>query len=129
MSHPPDFLRALSAGEIDEDYLASLAPLVFAAHYHHADPVAAQIIIACGKDISRWITGLLKRFELSEKSIPAILTGGLLLARVEPVIGALYYAYEMIGMSITSELKEQVERNSPDPDFFNTASHKITTNI
>jgi hypothetical protein len=51
------------------------------------------------------------------------------LARIEPVIGALYYAYEMIGMSITSELKEQVERNSPDPDFFNTASHQKTINI
>jgi N-acetylglucosamine kinase-like BadF-type ATPase len=154
MSHPSDFLRALSAGEIDEDYLASLAPLVFAAHYHHADPVAAQIIIACGKDISRWITGLLKRFELSGKSIPAILTGGLFksegnllmdvinmethfkepklelkFARVEPVIGALYYAYEMIGIPISSELQKQVERNSPDPDFFNTASHQITINV
>ena len=154
MSHPSDFLHALSASEIDEDYLASLAPLVFAAHYHHADPVAAQIIIACGKDISRWITGLLKRFELSGKSIPAILTGGLFksegnllmdvinmethikepklelrLARVEPVIGALYLAYEMMGIPITSELKEQVERNSPDADFFNTASHQITTSI
>ncbi|MGB7116611.1 MAG: hypothetical protein WBD56_10735, partial [Anaerolineales bacterium] len=86
--------------------------------------------------------------------IPAILTGGLFksegnllmdvinmethikepklelrLARVEPVIGALYLAYEMMGIPITSELKEQVERNSPDADFFNTASHQITTSI
>jgi N-acetylglucosamine kinase-like BadF-type ATPase len=148
LSHPPDILRALSAGEIDDDDLASLAPLVFTAHYHYTDPVAAQIIIACGKDISRWITGLLKRFELSGKSIPAILTGGLFksegnllldvinmethikepklelrLARVEPIIGALYYAYEMVGIPITSELKEQVNRNNPGPDFFNTASY------
>ena len=145
-SDPLELLRAHSEGRVDTAYLARLAPLVFQAHYRFGDQVAAEIIMELGEDMARWATGLLARFNLLHADVPVILTGGLFkgegtllldtvtmrihalapkaqirLAQREPVIGAVLYAYEMLGYSVGPLLMEALERTLPDADFFRTA--------
>lgn len=146
LTHPLDLLRALSEGKIDDTYKASLVPLLFEAHHEHGDPVAAQILIEAGEDMSRWVTGLLGRFNLLDEPVPVILAGGMFkgkgqllldtvtqcvherapktelkMARREPVLGALFYAYELLGIPITPELVGNLETTTPGPELFRTA--------
>lgn len=117
-----ELLRKLSQGDLDDADFAALAPLLFEAHYEAGDQVAAEIIIDLGKEMARWVTGLLTRFDLLAEAVPVILTGGLfrgkgplledtvrMIAHVrapradlrradrEPVMGAVMYAYEALG--------------------------------
>jgi N-acetylglucosamine kinase-like BadF-type ATPase len=144
-SHPLELLRDLSAGIIDDTYLASLAPLVFQAHFRFGDPVATRIIMELGKDVARWATGLLERFGLLNDEIAVVLSGGLFKgegtllldvvtmevhaqapkailrpAKREPVIGALLYALEMSERPVNSELIETIELTAPGPEFYRT---------
>lgn len=144
-SSPPDLLRQVSKGQIDDHALAALVPLLFQAHYRYGDAVAARIIIELGQDMARWATGLLARFDLLDQEMPVFLTGGLFKgegpllldtvamavhtyapkatlhpARREPVIGALLYAYELAGRPVTLELIQSIESTAPGPDFYRT---------
>lgn len=141
-----ELLRAHSEGRIDDPYLARLAPLLFQAHYRYGDQVAAGIIMELGEDMARWATGLLARFNLLDAEVPIVLTGGLFKgegtllrevvsmwiharapkaviqpARRESVIGAVLYAYEMLGSAVRPSLVEALERTLPSADFFRTA--------
>ena len=144
-SSPMDLLRAVSAGEVDDDFLAPLAPLVFQAHFRHGDAVAAEIVIGLGKEVARWATGLLARFDLLNQEIPVFLAGGLFKgegsllmdavtmavharapkavvrrADREPVLGALLYAYELGERPVTLELINTLDHTGPGPEFYKT---------
>ncbi len=145
-SDPRELLRMLSRGEIDDAFLASLTPLLFEAHYQHADPVASDIIAELGGEVAEWVIGLLSRFDLLQADIPVVFSGGLFKgsgdllresaaaavhrraprarlqsARREPVIGALVYAYERMGITVEPALIEKIESSGPDASFFSTA--------
>ena len=134
---PIELLRELSAGRLDDKFFASLAPLLFQAHQEHQDPVAAAIIVEMGEDISLWVTGLLNRFCLVDAPVPVFLTGGLMNASdsllydtvlqkvktsapqaevhkalIQPVVGALLYAYELGGVVIGANTIPEIERSS-----------------
>ena len=142
---PLVLLRELSLGKLDDAFMVTLAPLLFQAHFRHGDAVAARIIIRLGKEMARWATGLLARFDLLSQEVPVFLTGGLfkgegsllidtitmaihtrapraVLRRVrrEPVIGALLYACEAAGQPVTAELLQAIERTAPGPEFYRT---------
>lgn len=139
-------LRELSEGKLDDGFMATLAPLAFQAQHRFADPVATEIITRAGKEASRWVTGLLSRYELLEADMPVVLSGGLLrgegsllldtfsaavhaqapgaiiqLASRQPVIGALLYAYQACGIAVTPELIAAIEATAPGEDFYRTA--------
>jgi hypothetical protein len=88
---------------------------------------------------------LLARYHLLNEEIPVFLTGGLFkgvgtllmdtvrmmvharapkttisIAGREPAIGALVYAYEMIGYTMTPRVIGMLEQTSPGADFFAT---------
>jgi N-acetylglucosamine kinase-like BadF-type ATPase len=135
MRQPEDLLRALSEGRLDDTFLASLAPLLFQAHEAHADPVAGRIISALGEDMSRWAVGLLERYHLLHEAMPVILSGGLFKApgslltevitmnihlhaprarvmpsRREPVVGALAYTREQLGLAVDAAFLDAAQR-------------------
>jgi N-acetylglucosamine kinase-like BadF-type ATPase len=134
MHQPEELLRALSQRLFDDTFLASLAPLLFEAHLTHADPVAGRLISSLGEDMSRWAVGLLERYHLLHDAMPVILSGGLFkaqdsllretvtmhihlhapraqvqLARREPVVGALAYACEQLGLDIDPGFLDNIQ--------------------
>lgn len=146
-AHPLDLLRRVSENRLGDSELAGLAPLLFRAHTEFADPVAAQIIVELGGDISRWAIGLMRRYHLLQVEFPVFLTGGLFkgagsllqevvameihrqapracvsLAQREPVFGALFYACESLGMRPTPEWLENLDRRAPGEALFDTAN-------
>jgi N-acetylglucosamine kinase-like BadF-type ATPase len=133
---PLELLRELSAGQYGDNFFASLAPLLFRADMEGRDPVAAAIIAEMANDISLWATGLLKRFRLVGEPVSVILSGGIMKtgdpllfdtiirnvnacapraevrkARIEPVVGALLYAYELGGVKLGADLVSEIERS------------------
>ncbi len=145
MRQPDELLRALSQGLFDDTFLASLAPLLFEAHLIHADPVAGRIISSLGEDMSRWAVGLLERYHLLHEAMPVILSGGLFktqasllweavtmhihlraprahvqLARREPVVGALAYARELLGLEFDSGFLDTAQRGLSAAEFEKT---------
>ncbi len=145
-ARPEALLHRLSASQLDEAFYASLAPLVFQAHLQAGDAVAARIIQQVAAEMSRWATGLLRRYGLLLEALPVILSGGLFksqdallfeaicmhihaaapraeirLASHEPVLGALLYAYEALRAPLTPALLENLYASLPGPAFFRTA--------
>jgi N-acetylglucosamine kinase-like BadF-type ATPase len=143
---PPDgLLRAVASGVVDEPFVARLAPLLFRTHARTADPVAGAIIANLGRDMARWVTGLIARFELQGEDLDIFLTGGLfratgdllreslaaavhlaephrslIPAEHEPVVGALFEAYERAGMVVTQDMVQMLRATAPPPDLFET---------
>jgi len=144
-STPLELLRDLSSGKLDEAFFSSLAPLLFKAYYEMGDSLAAQMIQEIGEEMSLWATGLLTRFDLLQREIPIILSGGLFksqgellidtlrmhihaqaprariaLSQYEPVTGALLYAYEVAGIDISSEILAMINKTMPESAVFRT---------
>jgi N-acetylglucosamine kinase-like BadF-type ATPase len=145
-THPLELLRLLSENKLSDDFFASLAPLVFRAYASSGDEVSAQIIRAAGEDISAWAVGLLRRHALLDDPVPVVLCGGLFkaqtpllfkvveaeihaaaphavvrIASVEPVVGALYYAYDALSKPFNENLVDAIKASLPSSDFFKTS--------
>ncbi|MEA2609044.1 MAG: hypothetical protein QOJ75_1287 [Chloroflexota bacterium] len=143
---PEELLRAISRGAVDEQFTAGLAPLLFQTYAATSDAVAAGIIADLGREIARWVTGLSDRFGLMASDLDVFLAGGLfrapgdllreslaaavratvprarlLPAEHEPVVGALYEAFEHAGGALTTGVVHRIAASAPPPAFFETA--------
>jgi N-acetylglucosamine kinase-like BadF-type ATPase len=142
---PDGLLRAVASGVADEPFMARLAPLLFRTHARTGDPVAGTIIANLGREMARWVTGLIARFDLEGEDLDIFLTGGLfrgtgdllreslaaavhlagprrslIPAEHEPVVGALFEAYERAGMVVTQDMVQMLRATAPPPEFFET---------
>ncbi len=142
---PEELLRAVSRGAVDDRFTARLAPLLFRTHAQTADAVAGGIIVDLGREIARWVTGLIQRFGLVGDNVDVFLAGGLfrgsgdllreslaaavhaIVPRVrllpterEPVVGALFEAFEHAGAALTPAVVERLTATAPPPQFFDT---------
>ncbi len=136
----PAWQPAAIAGD---EFKASLAPLLFQAQQRYADPVAADILLAIGQSLSRVALSLLERHSLLHDPFPVILAGGLfkgegtllpeavslnlharapqarlVLARHEPVLGALLFAFDPFGERVTAEQIGRMQATLPARGFF-----------
>jgi N-acetylglucosamine kinase-like BadF-type ATPase len=147
LSSPVELARlaanGLASGEAGDEFKASLAPLLFQAHQHYADPVAADILLAIGQSLSSAALSLLERHSLLRDPFPVVLAGGLfkgegnlllesvrlnlharapharlVLARQEPVLGALLFAFDPLGERVTPEQIGRLQATLPAPGFF-----------
>ncbi len=132
--HPLDLLYALSQGRFGDGELAALTPLVFQAYETFADPVAARLIMDIAADIAAWVLAVGRRFDLLHGDMPIFICGGLvqreclllresLLAEVHrhapevrltfstrpAVLGALIYAYELLGRRVNEAWRDRLE--------------------
>jgi N-acetylglucosamine kinase-like BadF-type ATPase len=142
---PDGLLRAVANGLVDESFMARLAPLLFEVHARSDDPVAGSIIAGLGREMARWVTGLIARFDLGREDVEVFLTGGLfrgsgdllrdslaaavhlsasraylIPAQREPVVGALFEAYDQAGVVISADVVQRLTATSPPPSFFKT---------
>ncbi len=138
-------LRAVAGGTVDEVFTARLAPLLFEVHARTGDPVAGAILGDLGREMARWVTGLIARFDLAGDDLEVFLAGGLfrgsgdllreslvaavhstaprvslIRAQREPVVGALFEACERAGVVVTTDIVERLMATAPPPAFFST---------
>ena len=143
LSSPAELARLAAGGFAGDEFKASLAPLLFQAQQRYADPVAADILLAIGQSLSRVALSLLERHSLLRDPFPVVLAGGLfkgegtllleavslnlharvpharlVLARQEPVLGALLFAFDPLGERVTHEQIGRMQATLPVRGFF-----------
>jgi N-acetylglucosamine kinase-like BadF-type ATPase len=136
--HQPD-LEALCMADSERrlEHINQLTPYVFEEAYYRHDPVAAEIIHTFALSCAEAVTCGLARFDMLGLEVEVVVSGsvfkglGTLLietfasgihrraprakvvsARYEPVVGAALLALETCGISVTGEVKANVERTA-----------------
>jgi N-acetylglucosamine kinase-like BadF-type ATPase len=137
-------LRGMTAGRTGSKEILPLCPAVFEAA-QAGDQVAADILVHQGLALAEYVTAAVSRFGMRALAFDVVLCGsvfkgvGPLLvdtitqaihrvaprarvtrARLEPVVGALLFAYDELGILARDALMRNLEQSVPGDEFFST---------
>lgn len=129
-------MRDLVEERLSTDRLLEIAPLVF-AEAARGDQAAGQILTAFGEGCAELLINGLQRLEMSTLEVEVVLSGGIfksqnpiiqeiiaaqlkrhtpkahiVLARYEPVVGAVLLALEEADIMVTAEIKANIDQSA-----------------
>lgn len=131
-----ELLRADVEGRLSAEGIRELTPLLFEEGYQ-GDRLANQIIGSFGQGCAELVTAALKRFEMTSLELDVVLSGSIFKAQgsllqetlaagihaiaprarlvrayYEPVVGAVLLGLEHLGVQITEEIQQRIEKDA-----------------
>jgi len=141
-------LRARIAGQLEDEAVALLCPLVFEAA-DAGDEVAVEIVVQHGLALAEYATAAIRRFGMQDLEFDVVLCGSvfkgrgpllidtitqaihrvaprthIVRAQFEPAVGGVLLALDALGVTVTDDMYDNLARTVPEPEFFSTGERK-----
>ena len=137
-------LKGMVAGQLNQELVYSLCPLVFEAA-DAGDAVAAEIIVKQGSALAEYATAAIRRYGMQGLEFDVVLAGSIfkgqgpllidtitqiihcvaprariVWAQLEPAVGGVLLAYDVLDIAVSDEMYDNLARTTPGEALFRT---------